>query len=144
VSLAQQKLYLQQAAYAAYKTPRVKGLNQFRLTDGAIVGSGLRRFAEFQSGLMFRDRRKKPAYAVFANPFVISKDRFWGQVRPGGAHSVRVQRAAKRGAPWRLVAQVGTNTKGYFNFRLPGRKAGYYRYTYTDPIGTSGTLRVRH
>lgn len=143
VSLAQQRLYLQQAAYAAYKTPRVKGLNQFRLTDGAIVGSGLRRFAEFQSGLMFRDRRKKPAYAVFPNPFVITKDRFWGQVRPGGEHSVRVLRAAERGAPWRLVAQVRTNTKGYFNFRLPGRRAGYYRYTYTSPSGASATLRVR-
>lgn len=142
VSLSLQRLYLQQAAYIAHRTPRVRGLNQFRLTDGAIVGRGLRRFEEFQSGLMFRNRKPKPAYSVFAHPFVISGDRFWGQVRPGGAHTVRVQRKATARGSWRLVAQVPTNRLGYFSFRLRGRKAGYYRYLY-DGSKRSGTVRVR-
>src|SRR5204863_3382560 len=103
VTLNQQRLYLQQAAFIAQRTPRVRGLNQFRLTDGAIAGKGLRRFQEFQSGLMFRNRKPKPAYAVFAHPFVITGDRFWGQVRPGGSHTVRVQRKPTARGSWRLV-----------------------------------------
>ncbi len=142
VSLNAQRLYLQQAAYIAQRTPRVRGLNQFRLTDGAISGTGLRRFAEFQSGLMFRNRKPKPAYSIFAHPFVIRKDRFWGQVRPGGAHTVRVQRKATSRGRWRLVAQVPTNRLGYFSFRLRGRKRGYYRYVY-DANKHSGSVRVR-
>ena len=142
VSLNLQRLYLQQAAFIAQRTPRVRGLNQFRLTDGAIVGKGLRRFQEFQSGLMFRNRRPKPAYATFAHPFVIRGDRFWGQVRPGGAHTVRVQRRATARGPWRLVAQVLTDRLGYFTFRLRGRRPGVYRYLY-EGSGRSGTVRVR-
>ena len=120
----------------------MRGLNQFRLTDGAIAGKGLRRLQEFQSGLMFRNRRPKPAYSVFAHPFVISGDRFWGQVRPGGAHTVRVQRKATIKGSWRLVAQVPTDRLGYFTFRLRGRKPGYYRYVY-EGGKRSGTVRVR-
>ena len=143
VSLGQQRLYLQQAAYQAYRTPRVRGLNQFRLTDGAIAGKGLRRFQEFQSGLLFRNRKPKPAYSIFAHPFVITGNRFWGQVRPGGAHTVRVERKATARGRWRLTAQVPTSGAGYFSFRLAGRKPGYYRYRYDQPAGTSGTIRVR-
>ncbi len=142
VSLNLQRLYLQQAAFVAQRTPRVRGLNQFRLTDGAIAGKGLRRFEEFQSGLMFRNRTPKPAFSVFAHPFVIRGDRFWGQIRPGGAHTVRVQRRAGAGGPWRLVAQVPTDRLGYFSFRLRGRKPGTYRYLY-DGSKRSGTVRVR-
>lgn len=143
VTLAQQRLYLQQAAYIAWKTPRVRGLNQFRLTDGAIAGKGLHRFAEFQSGLLFRNRKPKPAYSVFAHPFVITGSRFWGQVRPGAGHTVRIERSAGARGPWRLVAQVITDRLGYFTFALPGRKPGYYRYTYDKPAGTSGLVLVR-
>ena len=143
VSLSTQRSYLQQAAFIAYRTPRVRGLNQFRLTDGGLAGSGARRFEEFQSGLMFRDRKRKPAYAVFPHPFVIEGQRFFGHVRRGGAHRVRVERRQRRGAPFRMVAQVLTNQAGYFSFRLPGRRAGEYRYRYEDPAGTSGIVRVR-
>lgn len=143
VTLSQQRLYLQQAAYVAYKTPRVRGLNQFRLTDGAIAGKGLKRFAEFQSGLLFRNRKPKPAYSVFAHPFVITGNRFWGQVRPGTGHTVRVQRRDSQRGPWHLVAQVITSRLGYFSFNLPGRKPGTYRYVYDRPAGTSGTVVVR-
>ena len=137
-----QRLYLQQAAYIAQRTPRVRGLNQFRLTDGAIAGKGLRRFEEFQSGLMFRNRSPKPAFSIFAHPFVIAGERFWGQVRPGGSHTVRVQRRPRARGSWRLVAQVPTDRLGYFTFRLRGRKPGYYRYLY-EGGQRSGTVRVR-
>jgi hypothetical protein len=42
-----------------------------------------------------------------------------------------------------MVAQVLTNGGGYFSFRLRGRRAGEYRYTYDAPAGTSGIVRVR-
>lgn len=144
VSLSQQKAYLQQAAFIAWSTPRVREINQFRLTDGLLSGRGPQRFAEFQSGLLFRDRRPKPAHAVFPHPFNVSGTRFWGHVRRGGSHSVRVQYRPRVSSPFRTVAQVLTSSNGYFNFRLPGRKKpGQYRYTYTDPTARSGIVTVR-
>ena len=143
VSLAKQRRYLQEAAYLVWRTPRIRGLNQFRLTDGALDGFGTNRFREFQSGLVFRNGTRKPAYRIFRHPFVITGDRFWGQVRPGGTHTVRVQHRRRRGDGFRLVAQVLTDAQGYFSFPLPGRRAGEYRYTYEDPQGTSGIVRVR-
>ncbi len=143
VSLAKQRRYLQLAAYLVWRTPRIRGLNQFRLTDGALEGFGPNRFKEFQSGLLFRNRRAKPAFRIFRHPFVIVGDRFWGHVRPGGAHTVRVEHRRRSKGRFRLVAQVLTNDRGYFNFRLPGRSPGQYRYRYTEPAGTSGVLTVR-
>jgi len=143
VSLAKQRRYLQQAAYLVWRTPRIRGLNQFRLTDGALDGFGANRFREFQSGLLFRNRRPKPAFRIFRHPFVITGDRFWGHVRPGGAHTVRVEHRRRPNSKFRLVAQLLTNERGYFSRRLPGRKPGQYRYRYTEPTGTSGVLTVR-
>lgn len=143
VSLAKQRRYLQLAAYLTWRTPRVRGLNQFRLTDGALDGFGANRFREFQSGLLFRNRRPKPAFRTFPHPFVIDGNRFWGQVRPGGAHTVRVEyRRAKKGK-FRLLAQLLTDEYGFFNRRLPGRNPGQYRYRYSDPRGVSEVLTVR-
>ncbi len=143
VSLAKQRRYLQLAAYLAWRTPRVRGLNQFRLTDGAIEGSGPGRFKEFQSGLLFRNRRPKPSFSIFRHPFVITGDRFWGQVRPGGAHSVRVEHRRRPKGKFELVATKLTDESGYFSFRLRGRRPGQYRYRYREPAGTSGVLTVR-
>ncbi|MEJ7788437.1 MAG: hypothetical protein WKF29_01010 [Thermoleophilaceae bacterium] len=143
VSLSQQKAYLQKAAFIAWSTPRVREINQFRLTDGLLSGRGPQRFAEFQSGLLFRDRRPKPANAIFPHPFVISGTRFWGHVRPGAGHSVRVEYRRNSRGKFREVAQVLTSSRGYFNFRLRGRKPGQYRYRYSDPLATSGIVTVR-
>ena len=141
VGLGTQRRYLQRAAYIAWRAPRVREINQFRLTDGALRGSGVARFREFQSGLVFRTGRNKPAYKVFPHPFVVTGDHFWGQVRAGERHTVRVQR--RTGGGYTTVAQVRTDRRGYFSFRLPGRRPGLYRYTYTgQPSGTSGIIRV--
>ena len=143
VSLGTQSRYLQQAAYVAWRSPRVRSLNQFRLTDGALDGSGVNRFREFQSGLIFRRGRHKPAYRIFPHPFVVSGSRFWGHVRRGQRHTVRVQHRRGPSGRFATIAQVVTSARGYFSFRLPGRQPGYYRYVYTDgPSGTSGTVRV--
>ena len=141
ISLRRQSRYLQQAAYLAWRFGRVRGLNQFRLTDGRVRGRGFAAFREFQSGLMFGSRRAKPSFRSFPHPFVIAGSRFWGQVRPGGAHTVELQHRAGGGA-FRTVRRIRTDSRGYFSVRQ-GRRRGQWRYSYTDgPSGTSEVLRI--
>jgi hypothetical protein len=142
ISLGRQNRWLQDAAYVAWRTPRVRGLNQFRLTDGALTGGGFARFREFQSGLLFRSRRAKPSYRTFAHPFVISGGRLWGQVRRGGGRrAVSIQFRSGRGA-FRTIKRVQTDARGFFRTRVRLRR-GQYRYRYTGPSGTSGTITRR-
>jgi hypothetical protein len=147
VSLSRQSRYLQRAAYIVWRTRRIREINQFRLTDGQVDrGAGRRGFIEFQSGLLFADRRPKPSLRAFRSPFVVSGSRFWGQVRGGtGPYTVRVQRRIGR-RRWDTVLQLLVrNRRGYFSRRLPGRRAGTYRYLYDGPgvRGTSPSLRIR-
>src|SRR3954452_10376000 len=97
IPLSRQSRWLQDTAYAVWRTPRVLGLNQFRLTDGRIRGKGPLAFREFQSGLFFANGKRKPAAATFPNPIVVrpsgrSRLLVWGQVRPGGSHPVVIER----------------------------------------------------
>ncbi|MEA2494508.1 MAG: hypothetical protein QOJ29_2419, partial [Thermoleophilaceae bacterium] len=71
IPLARQSRWLQDAAYVAWRTPRVKGLNQFRLSDGKIRGKGPLAFREFQSGLRFANGKAKPSLATFPNPVLV-------------------------------------------------------------------------
>jgi hypothetical protein len=139
ISLRRQSRWLQEAAYLVWRSPRIRGLNQFRLTDGRLSGRGLSAFREFQSGLLFSNRRAKPAYRSFRNPFVISGRRFWGQARPGGAHSVAIQHRSGRGA-FKRVRTVTTDASGYFSARL-ARRRGQWRYVFSGG-GSHGTSDV--
>ena len=147
VSLGRQRHYLSKAAYLAWRTPRIKEINQFRLTDGRINRrAGRSGFLEFQSGLLFANRRKKPSYRAFQHPFFVNRSRFWGQVRVGtGPYTVRVQRLVGRRG-WVTVLQIPVGgPRGYFSRSLPGRRPGLYRYRYTGAgvSGTSPRFRVR-
>ncbi len=141
VSLAKQSRWLQDAAYVAWATPRVKTLNQFRITDGAINGTGPLAFREFQSGLYFADGRPKPSAATFSNPIVVrpsgrSRLLVWGQTR-GGSHVVLVERRAPGKRAFTRLGQRRTSALGYFTLRVP-RRAGSYRFRWSDG-GASGT-----
>src|SRR4051812_3316991 len=143
ISLRRQSRWLQEAAYIAWRTPRIRSINQFRLTDGPIRGKGIAAYREFQSGLLFANRHKKPAYRSFPNPFVISGRRAWGQVRPGGRHTVTLQRRGSRRARFRRVRRIRTDGRGYFSVRI-GRRRGQWRYVYSDgPSGHSDTISIR-
>ena len=72
---------------------------------------------------------------------MIDGSRFWGQVRPGGRHTVRLQ-YRRGGGRFRTVRRARTDSAGYFSVRLRRRK-GQYRYTYRGPSGASDTLRIR-
>jgi hypothetical protein len=146
IPLKRQDRWLQEAAQVAWRTPRVRSLNQFRLTDGPVLpGGGFAAYHEFQSGLMFRDGRAKPSYASFRHPFVATKRggriAFWGQVRPGRRHDVTLERrAAKR---WKRVARVRTSARGYWRRRI-AKRTGTYRYRWgSGAKRTSDAIRVR-
>ena len=143
VSLRRQSRWLQQVAYIVWRTPRIRAINQFRLTDGPIHGHGLAAFREFQSGLLFANRRKKPSYKTFPNPFFISGHRAWGQVRPGGRHTVTLERRASSRGRFRRVRRVRTDARGYFTAHI-GRRSGQWRYVYSDgPSGRSDVISFR-
>jgi hypothetical protein len=151
ISLARQARWLQDAAYVAWRTPRVKGLNQFRLEDGTIRGKGPLAYREFQSGLRFANSKPKPALYGFINPIVVRPSGpkrllVWGQVRPAPARAqVTIERRAPGAKAFRRVAALTTDVHGYFQRRVP-RKAGTYRYfwTYEDlHKGVSQTVSVR-
>lgn len=149
VRLSQQNRWLQDAAYLAWSTPRVRGINQFRLTDGAIDGNGRDALGEFQSGLLFRSNRPKPSFSSFPNPFVASTTRprrgsrisLWGQARPGdGRHDVTIEFRSGRSGSFRSLTRTRTDARGYFRRRVRAR-SGQYRFRYSGG-GASGTSQV--
>jgi hypothetical protein len=133
----------------------VKTLVQYEWQDEPVksVGDGRKRFAGWQSGLLFSNGRAKPALAGFQHPFVADVTtraplvRFWGQVRPGRAHAVALQKASPSGS-WTTIARLRTDGHGVFVKTLAvAAPGGRYRYRTTDPppapAVTSDTLTVR-
>jgi Cellulase (glycosyl hydrolase family 5) len=135
IALSRHARWLQEAAYLAWRTPRVRSLNQFRLTDGAVSGSGFSAFREFQTGLLFRDGRAKPAFGSFPDPVVLAGGRLWGQVRPGAEHSVVVEHRAPGSRRFRAMRGVATDAGGYFTTRVRGR--GEWRFRWQDGVSDS-------
>jgi hypothetical protein len=146
IPLKRQDRWLQEAARLAWATPRVHTFSQFRLTDGAVhPGGGFDAYREFQTGLMFRDMRKKPSYDSFRAPFTAKRQgkrvRFWGQVRPGGRHDVTLER--KKGRSWKPVFTTRTSRRGYWQ-RKRRTRAGTYRYRWgAGKRRTSDAIRLR-
>jgi Cellulase (glycosyl hydrolase family 5) len=146
IPLKRQDRWLQEAAKVAWATPRVRTYSQFRLTDGPVLpGGGFDAYREFQTGLMFRDMRKKPSYASFRHPFVIKRRgnrlRLWGQVRPGARHDITIER--RRGGRWSQLASLATTRRGYWQ-RGVRRRAGTYRYRWgAGKSRTSDAIPVR-
>lgn len=144
VTLAQQALYLQQAAYVAWKTPRVRSLVHYQWVDEPVRfrAPGSLAYAGWQSGLHFVTGEPKPAMQAFPAPFVIDGDRFWGQVRQGGAHRVTV---LENGMP---VAEATTDRLGFWSRTMTARAGAEYRFTWdagTQPAQrrSSRSVRVR-
>lgn len=144
ISLGRQSRWLQDAAYVAWRTPRVAALNQFRVSDGSIRGNGPLAFREFQSGLFFASGKAKPSSRTFANPIVVRRGVVWGQARPGGAHSVTIERRAPGSKGFRRVAGMTTDARGYFQKRV-GVRPGAYRFRWADATGkgVSEATRMR-
>ena len=144
IPLGRQSRWLQDAAYVAWRTPRVAGLNQFRLTDGRIRGKGPLAFREFQSGLRFASGKRKPALSAFPNPIVVRAGGrrgllVWGQVRPAlGPAPVAIERRPPGARRFGRIAAVKTDSHGYFQRRV-ARRPGSYRYRWALPDGRRGS-----
>jgi hypothetical protein len=149
VPLQRQSRWLQDAAYVAWRTPRVHGLNQFRLTDGRIGGKGPLAYREFQSGLYFANGKAKPSARTFTNPIVVrpagSRLLVWGQARPGASHSVAIERRPPGAQAFARIATVGADAHGYFQRRI-ARRSGQYRYRWADSggHGVSEAVTISH
>ena len=121
-----QDRWLQQAAYLAWRSPRVKLLTQYLWRDEPRSGDGS--YGGWQSGLRYARGRAKPSLAHFDTPFALdaARGRLWGQVRPGGAHELVVERHL-RGGSWRTFAHVRTDARGYWTLRRRVSPGAAYR-----------------
>lgn len=144
VRLARQASWLQLAAYRAWRDPRIRSLTLYQWEDEPTYtrNPGGSPFAGWQSGLRFADGRPKPALRGVRVPFVVDRDRgrVWGQVRPGGAHTVTLQRRGPDGwAP--LGGPIATDERGAFLMPVDLRTGDRLRYV-TETGGRSGAARV--
>jgi hypothetical protein len=147
IPAAVQAQWLQQAAYVAWRDPRVKALLQYEWEDEPIASKGLgaKAFAGWQSGLLYANGTPKPAFAVFPHPFWIdmapgsTQARLWGQVRAAAGATVTILKRSRDGVPWTAVGVVRADTRGYWSKRMLILTSGQYRYTYTlaedGPVG---------
>lgn len=115
-----QARYLGEAAYIAWRTPRVDLLIHFLYRDEPII-------ARFQSGLLTLGNVRKPAFAAFEAPLAEvtrhgTRTTLWGQARaPLAGRIARIQR--KVGSAWRTVATLHASPAGYVRWtgQLPRR-----------------------
>jgi hypothetical protein len=143
VTLDQQVRYIQQAAYIAWSTRRVRNLTHYQWEDERLIARGNSRYGGWQSGLRFVDGRPKPALGAFEAPFVADTDRgrMWGQIRPGaGPYAVTLWRRAPGQADFAPLNAVPTDRNGYWTAPIGFVPGTAYRFTWTDP--TTGTVRV--
>jgi hypothetical protein len=133
-----QDSWLQRAAYLAWRNPRIRLFGQYLWHDEPR-GSD-RSYGGWQSGLRYTSGRAKPALAHFDTPFVIdtARNRLWGQVRPGGTHSVTIETHTRKRATWRRLAVVTTDARGYWTLNRRLVAGTYYRYRAEG--ATSATL----
>jgi hypothetical protein len=137
VSLSKQDHYLQRAAYLAWRNPRVRLFTQYLWRDEPRRGC----CGGWQSGLRTVGGKAKRSLRHFDTPFAIDgrRNRLWGQVRPGGRHTVTVQRRARHAHTWRRLATAHTDSRGYWSIVRHLKKGTAYRYKVTG--ATSAALR---
>jgi hypothetical protein len=147
ISLGRHTRYLQQAAYLAWRLPRVRNLTQYQWRDEPIVarGRGPRAYAGWQSGLRYVNDRPKPAFRGFTEPFVIDhqarrrRGRFWGQIRPGtGVRTVTILRLRPGQRRFRALARTRTDARGFWDLTLPVQRRAKYRFSWEQAAVTAG------
>ena len=123
--------YLQQAAYVAWKSKRVRGLSFYQWDDEPVVnrGSGTKRYSGWQTGLRFNNGKPKPVLSTMPAPFVIE--------RQGRAH---VRAAVGPGAPGRRAGRstCRSGPSGAADFRTSRRST-----TAADGTGRTADDRDR-
>jgi hypothetical protein len=151
VSPSTQSRWLTHAAYLAWRNPRVHNLTQYGWIDEPVRrrGGGERAYSGWQSGLLYADGRPKPARETFPDPFFVDltrppRARFWGQVRPGGPHTVTLLRRPPGAAEFAEVATISTDARGYWSRTTSVAEPGDYRFAYELPATEPDAAPVRH
>jgi len=140
IPFGRQDRFLQQAAYVAWRNPRVQLLTQYLWVDEKVGPPP--RYTGWQSGLFTVEGLAKPSLQHFDDPFWIDFPRslLWGQVRPGGVHQVRVEvRPPGSGMPWQTLAEIGTAEDGTWSLQRELIPFASYRMV-SDAGGTSATM----
>ena len=111
VSPAEQAQYINESDRLFFGDSRVKWVGQYELTD-------VPQRDQFNSGLRFVGGERKPAYAAYRMPIVVTRRsansvEVYGQSRPGGASTVAIQ-AQQSGKPFTTVRSVRANSRGVF------------------------------
>jgi hypothetical protein len=151
VSPATQAAYLDQAAYMAWRDPRVRMLAQFELYDSApdtaYPRGTVRYWSTFQTGLLYLSGAPKPAFYTYRLPIFVPSRRFltgrdvtvWGMLRAAPNRTrqqARIQWRAGASRPWRTLAVVRTrNPTGVLQVRLAPPGSGNLRLAWTPPDG---------
>lgn len=149
VSPAKQAAWLQESWFKAWADPRVRNVTQYEWRDEPLktASNGTNPFASWQSGLRYADGRPKPALAVFPNPFWVDVRRgsrvarLWGQVRPGEAWTVTLERRTASG--WASLGSMHTDATGYFLRAFPLTRRTTFRFSYAQPL-LDGSTRLVH
>ena len=134
VSPALQAQYVGEAAFAAYRAPKVDLLIQFLYRDEPNL-------ARFQSGLVSLGNRPKPSLAAFELPLAqISATALWGQLRaPAAGTTGRLEKRV--GSRWSALATVHAGSGGYFRFTGKFAKGTQVRIRAGKLIGATITIR---
>jgi hypothetical protein len=147
VSAGEQSKWMQWGAFKAYQQPRVRTLIQYLWRDDPInTRIDATKYGGWQSGLYWFDGRPKPSRKAFPHPFWVDLPKgsrtatVWGQVRPGGAAQVTVQKGS--GSSFSTLRSLTTDARGYFRFTTPVTKKASFRFRYTDAGGTLVTSSV--
>ena len=135
-----QSRYLQQSAYIAWATPRVKLLAQYVWRDEPVTRAPNGKLVVgFQSGLLFVNGTAKPSLDTFPHPIFAdrlprkpARQRVWGQIRPGASHRITLQRAAPGSSTFTPVAVRTTTARGYWTVVRPVVVGERYRVSYPD------------
>ena len=140
---SQQARYINQAEYMAWRTPRVRSFGQFLLRDAGAPIS-----LTFQSGLISRGGRRKPAYAAYRMPiWVTGAGRVWGLARPaatGERVTVEVQTRPRGSRAWQTVKRVRTSgPRNVLSTRIQPPRGGAVRLRWRGLTSRAHSVSVR-
>jgi hypothetical protein len=153
VSLADQARWLAEADYITWRDPRVVAQTQFLLRDddprSQYPPDDPRYWSTYQTGLLFADGSKKPAYDSYRLPIYVPTSipaggqvTVWGRVRPaaGTAQSVQLQFAPSGSVDFSDVGDpVETDAHGYFQASMMPSGSGTWRFRWS-PAHDPGLL----
>jgi hypothetical protein len=160
ISPAQQVDWSAQAAYLAYRNPRIAAFAQFLLVDDGPLRkykpTDPRYWGSFQTGLVTLQGKHKPAYDAWKRPIEViprrprrgRRVRIFGQHRtaPDGQRlTAEIQFRAQRSNTWRRVARVTVgNPRGFLNTLVRARRSGSYRIAWVGDATTRAVaVRLR-